>query len=187
MYVEPLLTRVTGFDESAVPWLLVLFGVGLFAGNLLGGHWADRALTRTLVVLTLALAVSLVAFALLSGSMLGSAAMLLAMGFFGFATVPGPHMRGLAHASGAPTMAASANIAACNVGNFLGVWVSGLAIGAGLGWTSPLWVGAGFTTLGLLVLLAATRPVGQSAAAADRPAVRPLKRQPPRKVPSREL
>ena len=121
MYVEPLLTRVTGFDESAVPWLLVLFGVGLFTGNLLGGHWADRALTRTLVVLTLALAVSLVAFTLLSGSMLGSAAMLLAMGFFGFATVPGLQMRVLAHASGAPTMASSANIAAFNVGNFLGV------------------------------------------------------------------
>ncbi|WP_330475109.1 MFS transporter [Terrabacter sp. C0L_2] len=156
MYVEPLLTRVTGFDESAVPWMLVLFGVGLFVGNLLGGRWADRALARTLVVLTLALAVSLVAFALLSGSQVGSAAMLLAMGFFGFATVPGLQMRVLGHAAGAPTMASSANIAAFNVGNFLGVWISGLAISAGLGWTSPLWVGAGFASLGLVVLLAAT-------------------------------
>jgi DHA1 family inner membrane transport protein len=189
MYVEPLLTRVTGFHESAVPWLLVLFGVGLFAGNLLGGRWADRALARTLVVLTLALAVSLVAFAVLSGNRVGSAAMLLAMGFFGFATVPGLQMRVLGHAAGAPTMASSANIAAFNVGNFLGVWVSGMAISAGLGWTSPLWVGAGFATLGLLVLLAATAAErsGQRAAATERPAVRPLKRQPPRKVPSREL
>ncbi|MEW1952431.1 MFS transporter [Terrabacter sp. NPDC080008] len=153
MYVEPLLTRVTGFGESAVPWLLVLFGVGLFAGNLLGGRWADRALARTLTSLTLALAISLVAFALLAGSRLGAAAMLLAMGFFGFATVPGLQMRVLGHASGAPTMASSANIAAFNVGNFLGVWVSGLTIAAGLGWTSPLWVGAGFATLGLTVLL----------------------------------
>lgn len=153
MYVEPLLTRVTGFGESAVPWLLVLFGVGLFAGNLLGGRWADRALARTLTSLTLALAVSLVAFALLAGSRLGAAAMLLAMGFFGFATVPGLQMRVMAHAAGAPTMASSANIAAFNVGNFLGVWVSGLTIAAGLGWTSPLWVGAVLATLGLGVLL----------------------------------
>ncbi|GAA5018751.1 MFS transporter [Terrabacter aeriphilus] len=157
MYVEPLLTRVSGFGESAVPWLLVLFGVGLFAGNLLGGRWADRALNRTLVWLTLALAVSLVAFALLSGTRLGSAAMLLAMGFFGFATVPGLQMRVLEHATGASTMASSANIAAFNVGNFLGVWVSGLAIAAGLGWTSPLWVGAAFAALGLLVLGLAAR------------------------------
>ena len=156
MYVEPLLTRVTGFDEAAVPWLLVLFGVGLFVGNLLGGRWADRALTRTLVLLTVALGVSLVGFALLAQSPVGAAAMLLAMGFFGFATVPGLQMRVLAHAAGAPTMASSANIAAFNLGNFLGVWVSGLAIAGGLGWTSPLWVGAGFAALGLVVILAAT-------------------------------
>ncbi|GAB3874445.1 MFS transporter [Terrabacter terrigena] len=156
MYVEPLLTRVTGFDESAVPWLLVLFGVGLFAGNLLGGRWADRALTRTLVLLTVALGASLVAFALLAQRPVGAAAMLLAMGFFGFATVPGLQMRVLAHAAGAPTMASSANIAAFNLGNFLGVWVSGLAIAGGLGWTSPLWVGAGFAALGLAVIVMAT-------------------------------
>ena len=156
MYVEPLLTRVTGFDEAAVPWLLVLFGVGLFVGNLLGGRWADRALTRTLVLLTVALGVSLVGFALLAQTPVGAAAMLLAMGFFGFATVPGLQMRVLAHAAGAPTMASSANIAAFNLGNFLGVWVSGLAIAGGLGWTSPLWVGAGFAGLGLVVILAAS-------------------------------
>ncbi|WP_323095927.1 MFS transporter [Intrasporangium sp. YIM S08009] len=157
MYVEPLLTRVSGFSESAVPWLLVLFGVGLFAGNLLGGRWADRALTRTLVTLTVALGASLVAFGLLAGSRWGAAAMLLAMGFFGFATVPGLQMRVLEHASAAPTMASSANIAAFNVGNFLGVWLSGLAIAGGLGWTSPLWVGATLSGLGLVVLLAAVR------------------------------
>ncbi len=157
MYVEPLLTRVSGFGEAAVPWLLVLFGVGLFAGNLLGGRWADRALTRTLVTLTVALGASLVAFGLLAGSRWGAAAMLLAMGFFGFATVPGLQMRVLEHASAAPTMASSANIAAFNVGNFLGVWLSGLAIAGGLGWTSPLWVGASLSGLGLLVLLAAVR------------------------------
>ena len=166
MYVEPLLPRVSGFGEAAVPWLLVLFGVGLFAGNLLGGRWADRALTRTLVTLTLALGASLVAFGLLAGSRWGAAAMLLAMGFFGFATVPGLQMRVLEHASAAPTMASSANIAAFNVGNFLGVWLSGLAIAAGLGWTSPLWVGATLSGLGLLVLLAAVRSVRAGAVVA---------------------
>jgi DHA1 family inner membrane transport protein len=178
MYVEPLLTRVTGFDESAVPWLLVLFGVGLFVGNLLGGRWADRALTRTLVLLTVALGVSLVAFALLAQSPVGAAAMLLAMGFFGFATVPGLQMRVLSHAAGAPTMASSANIAAFNLGNFLGVWVSGLAIAGGLGWTSPLWVGAGFAALGLVVIVAAVAAErrGAARAATGEPSVRPADR-----------
>ena len=51
-----------------------------------------------------------------------------------------------------------------SAGNFLGVWLSGLAIAGGLGWTSPLWVGASLSGLGLVVLLAAVRsgrPAGQ--------------------------
>lgn len=172
MYIEPLLTRVTGFEESAVPWLLVLFGLGLFAGNLLGGRLADRALTRTLVTFTAGLVVVLVAFALLSDNRLAAAALLAAMGFLGFGTVPGLQMRVLQHAAHAPTMASSANIAAFNVGNFLGVWVSGLTISAGLGWVSPLWVGSGFAALGLALLLVAVRARGAAPAesAADKPA-----------------
>lgn len=153
----PKLTRVTGYSEGAIPWLLVLFGVGLFAGNLIGGRWADRNLTRTLVTLTLALGITMVTFALLTDSKIASAALLLAMGFFGFGATPGLQMRVLDHASAAPTMASSANIAAFNVGNFLGVWISGLTISAGLGWVSPLWVGAGFAVIGLAVLALATR------------------------------
>ncbi|MFC9475277.1 MFS transporter [Nocardia sp. NPDC056952] len=157
MYIEPLLTRVTGFSEAMVPWLLVLFGVGLFFGNLLGGRWADRALTRTLLALTVALALSLAAFALLADYRIAALLLLPAMGFFGFGATPGLQMRVLDNAGAAPTLASSANIAAFNVGNFLGVWLSGLAISAGFGWVSPLWVGMGFAVTGLLVLIAATR------------------------------
>lgn len=170
MYIEPLLTRVTGFGESAVPWLLVVFGVGLFAGNLLGGRWADRALDRTLVALAAGLVAVLVALALFAGSKPAVLVLLVAMGFLGFGTVPGLQMRVLNHAADAPTMASSANIAAFNVGNFLGVWISGLGITAGLGWRSPVWVGSGFAAVGLVLLLVAARGGGRgSAAAVDAP------------------
>ncbi|WP_280307107.1 MFS transporter [Nocardia neocaledoniensis] len=164
MYIEPLLTRVTGFSDGLVPWLLVLFGLGLFLGNLFGGRWADRALTRTLLGLTLALAVSLAAFALLADSKIAALLLLPAMGFFGFGATPGLQIRVLDHAGAAPTLASSANIAAFNVGNFLGVWLSGLAISAGFGWVSPLWVGVGFAVTGLAVLLVATRSRAESPA-----------------------
>jgi DHA1 family inner membrane transport protein len=48
-------------------------------------------------------------------------------------------------------MASGANIAAFNIGNALGAW-----LGAGLGFVSPLWVGAGTTVAGLAVLVAAS-------------------------------
>ena len=49
-YIAFTLTEVTGFAASTVPWLLILFGVGLFIGNTVGGKAADRNVDRTLLV-----------------------------------------------------------------------------------------------------------------------------------------
>ena len=155
-YIAYTLTEVSGFASSSVPWLLVLFGVGMFVGNVLGGKAADRALTATLTVVLAVLTAVLVAFALTAASKPATIASLVALGVFGFATVPGLQMRILHHAVGAPTLASGANIAAFNVGNALGAWIGGLTIAAGLGYTSPLWAGAAVTATALLVLLAAT-------------------------------
>ena len=159
-YIAYTLTEVSGFSEHAVPWLLVVFGLGLFAGNMAGGRWADRNLLRTLGSLLVGLTVILVLFALLAGSQVLTVAALLLMGFFGFATVPGLQMRVMAHASHAPTLASGANIAAFNVGNALGAWIGGVTLAAGLGYTSPLWAGAAVTLAAIVVLVAAARARG---------------------------
>ncbi|ANY08358.1 MFS transporter [Pseudonocardia sp. HH130630-07] len=164
-YIAYTLTEVTGFASGTVPWLLVLFGAGLFAGNLLGGRAADRALTPTLVVLLAVLTVVLVAFALGAGSKPVTIVLLLLMGGVGFATVPGLQLRIMRHAGDDPTMASGANIAAFNLGNTLGAWLGGLTIGAGLGYTAPLWAGAAVTAAGLAVLLAATAGARRAATA----------------------
>ncbi|MER7893951.1 MFS transporter [Micromonospora sp. NPDC094482] len=156
-YIAFTLTEVSGFASSTVPWLLVLFGVGLFAGNLLGGRAADVELSRTLVVVLSALTVVLAAFALTAGSKPLTVAALVLMGGFGFATVPPLQMRIMRYAHQAPTMASGANIAAFNVGNALGAWVGGVTIAAGLGYTAPIWAGAALTLVGLVVLLGALR------------------------------
>jgi DHA1 family inner membrane transport protein len=90
---------------------------------------------------------------------------LVLMGGFGFATVPGLQMRIMTYAGAAPTLASGANIAAFNVGNALGAWLGGLTITAGLGYASPLWVGAGLAAAALVVLLGAESAANRSAAA----------------------
>ncbi|MFD1811729.1 MFS transporter [Rhodococcus gannanensis] len=155
-YIAYTLTEVGGFASTTVPWLLVLFGAGLVLGNTLGGRAADRALTATLVTTLVALTAVLVVFASTADSKPATVVSLVLMGAFGFATVPGFQMRIMNHAAAAPTMASGANIAAFNVGNALGAWLGGLAIAAGLGFTAPIWIGAGVTAAGLLVLLIAT-------------------------------
>lgn len=181
-YIAFTLTEVTGFAASTVPWLLILFGVGLFIGNTVGGKAADRNVDRTLIVVLAALVAVLVAFALTAGSQPLTVASLVLMGGFGFATVPGLQMRVMKYASSAPTLASGANIGAFNVGNALGAWLGGVTITAGLGYTSPIWAGAAITLLGLGVMAFAaakakrhdekrTTAAGSAYAATEEPAV----------------
>ncbi|TPV49331.1 MFS transporter [Pseudarthrobacter phenanthrenivorans] len=172
-YIAYTLTEVSGFAAGMVPWLLILFGLGLFAGNTLGGKAADRNLDRTLLVVLAALTAILVVFALTATSQLLAVASLVLMGGFGFATVPGLQMRVMNYASSAPTLASGANIGAFNVGNALGAWLGGVTITAGLGYTSPIWAGAGITLLGLVVMAFAAAAAKRSASGAGVPAEAP--------------
>uniref|UniRef100_A0A942T6T7 MFS transporter n=1 Tax=Neobacillus citreus TaxID=2833578 RepID=A0A942T6T7_9BACI len=163
-YIAYTLTAVSGFPSSAVPWLLVVFGVGLFIGNFVGGRAAARSIDGTLLVVLVALTLVLGAFALVATNPVLTVVALVLMGAFGFATVPPLQTRVMHHADHAPTLASGANIAAFNLGNALGAWIGGLTIAAGLGYTSPIWAGAGIT-------LAAVVLTAVAAAAAHRHSV----------------
>ena len=101
-YIAFTLTEVTGFAAATVPWLLILFGVGLFIGNTVGGKAADRNVDRTLLVVLAVLVVVLVAFALTAGNQPLTIASIFLMGGFGFATVPGLQMRVMKYAAAPP-------------------------------------------------------------------------------------
>lgn len=154
-YMAFTLTGVSGFASSTVPWLLVLFGVGLFVGNFLGGRTADKNLGMTLLVLLIGLVIILAVFSQVAGNQTGTIIALFFMGGFGFATVPALQMRIMSHSKDAQTLGSGANIAAFNVGNAVGAWIGGLTIAAGLGYTSPLWAGSLVTVAGLIVFLIA--------------------------------
>ncbi|MFB7501482.1 MFS transporter [Streptomyces sp. NPDC056161] len=141
-YIAPMMTRVAGYSDGAVTWLLVLFGVGMFLGNLLGGRYADRALMPMLYVTLGGLAVVLALFTFTAHSKILAAITVLLVGALGFATVPPLQKRVLDQAHGAPTLASAVNIGAFNLGNALSAWLGGIVIAAGFGYTSPNWVGA---------------------------------------------
>ncbi|WP_347039462.1 MFS transporter [Glutamicibacter halophytocola] len=166
-YIAYTLTEVTGFNESTVPWLLMLFGVGLFVGNWLGGRMADKSIDRTLLFFIAALLVVLIAFGALASGPVATIVALFLMGGFGFGTVPGLQSRIMQFAGSAPTLASGANIGAFNVGNALGAWAGGLGIAAGLGYTSPIWIGAAITVAALLLVLVAMSLAKKSATAPE--------------------
>ena len=143
----------------------MLFGAGLVVGNWIGGRLADRSIDGTLLGFIAALVVVLALFAWLAWSPVATVVLLVAMGGFGFGTVPGLQSRVMRYAAQAPTLASGANIAAFNLGNALGAFAGGLAITAGLGYTSPIWVGALITMAALVVMIvaAATARIARAA------------------------
>ncbi|GAV39998.1 MFS transporter [Streptomyces acidiscabies] len=155
-YIAYTFTEVGGFSSADVAWLLMVYGVGLVVGNLVGGRAADRDRDRALVWALAGLAVTLAVFGALAGSEGASVVLVFLMGVTGFASVPGMITRVTDQAGGA-ALAASANVSASNVGNALGAWLGGVAISVGLGYRSPLFVGAGIVMVGLGVMVVAAR------------------------------
>ena len=153
-YIAYTFTEVTGFSSADVAWLLMVYGVGLVVGNLIGGRAADHDRDRALVLALAGLTVTLALFGLLATSATASVVLVFLMGVFGFAGVPGMITRVTDYARGA-ALAASANVSASNIGNALGAWAGGLAITAGLGYTAPLYVGAGIVLTAVFVMTVA--------------------------------
>ncbi len=169
-YISYILTGVSGFPSTWVPWLLVAFGVGLFAGNLYGGRAADRNNHMTILTVLVALVIVMSLFALTAQFKVTAVLFLMLMGLFGFAIVPGLQNRILSHAGDAPTLASGANIAAFNIGNAMGAWLSGLGISLGLGYASALWIGAGLSLVALIVFaISITLPGGRPRKPASAP------------------
>ncbi|WP_406134257.1 MFS transporter [Streptomyces zaomyceticus] len=172
-YIAPMMTEVAGYSDGAVTWLLVLFGVGMFLGNLLGGRYADRALMPLLYAALGGLAIVLALFTVAAHNKVLASIVILLVGALGFATVPPLQKRVLDQAHGAPTLASAVNIGAFNLGNALAAWLGGIVITAGFGYTSPNWVGAVLATaaLGLAFWSAALERRAPAAGAAEAEAV----------------
>ncbi|MER8182995.1 MFS transporter [Kitasatospora sp. NPDC094015] len=141
-YIAPMMTEAAGYADGSVTWLLVLFGLGMVAGNLVGGRYADRRLMPLLFVALGSLAVVLALFAFTAHSKPLAAVTIPLIGAFGFATVPPLQKRVLDQTADAPTLASAVNIGAFNLGNALAAWLGGLVLTAGFGATAPNWVGA---------------------------------------------
>jgi DHA1 family inner membrane transport protein len=151
-YIQPILTRVTGFSDRAVSPILLVFGAGMIAGNILGGRLADRRLVPALLGTLTALAIVLGAMTFALHSKPAAVLFVGLLGAATFATVAPLQLRVLHKAAGAgESLASSLNIAAFNLGNALGAWAGGVVIAHGPGLSAVSWVAALMTLMGLAI------------------------------------
>ncbi|KAA0020511.1 MFS transporter [Salinicola corii] len=167
-YIVPILQVETGASIGFVTTLLMVYGLGLTAGNWLGGRAADRSVDRTLVVALASLSLVLVAFALLMPFGLATGVLVFLWGVASFAIVPPLQVRVIAAAGEAPNLASAVNIGAFNLGNAVGAALGGAVIAAGLGYPAVPVAGAVMSVLALAGVLLATRERGVGATAGGR-------------------
>ncbi|MBI0475603.1 MFS transporter [Sphingomonas sp. MA1305] len=156
-YIVPILREVTQASLGFVTAMLVTYGLGLTAGNWLGGRFADRSVDRTLIVTLASLSTILVAFAVLMPHAGPSAVLIFLWGTASFALVPPLQVRVMSAAAEAPNLASAVNIGAFNLGNAIGAALGGGVIAAGFGYPAVALAGASTSAAGLLVLLLVTR------------------------------
>lgn len=150
-YITTTMTDVAGMSLGAVPIVLALFGLGMIAGNILGGIMADRGVDRSIFAGMIAMVVILAGFVLAAHNPITAAIGAFLVGASGAALAPGLQTRLMDVAADAQTLAAALNHAALNIANAAGAWLGGLVIAAGFGYTAPAAVGALLAVLGLLL------------------------------------
>ncbi|WP_278265020.1 MFS transporter [Nocardia sp. AG03] len=150
-YIATTMTDVAGLSVGAVPIVLALFGLGMIAGNVLGGILADRGVDRSIFAALLAMVVILAGFVLAAHHPVTAALGAFLVGASGAALAPGLQTRLMDVAADAQTLAAALNHAALNIANAAGAWLGGLVIAAGLGYTAPAAVGAALAIAGVLL------------------------------------
>nr|WP_153222510.1 MULTISPECIES: MFS transporter [Pseudomonas] len=159
-YIAPLLGEVTGVSPNGVTWTLLLIGLGLTAGNVIGGKMADRRLSSTLIGVFVSMAVISTVLSWTSTALIPAEITLFLWAVAAFAAVPALQINVVTFGKAAPNLVSTLNIGAFNVGNALGAWVGGSVIAHGLGLTSVPLAAAILAVLALLITLITFRQTG---------------------------
>jgi DHA1 family inner membrane transport protein len=156
-YVTPILETVTRISPHGVTLMLFLFGVGLTAGNFLGGKLADWKLMPSVIGLLAALIPVLSIFTMTSAGTIAAAVTLFIWGVVSFALIAPLQTRVVNEAAQAPNLASTLNQGAFNLGNAVGAWIGGLGLTLGVGYADLPWIGALLAVLALLLAVISHR------------------------------
>jgi DHA1 family inner membrane transport protein len=137
-----------------VPLYLLAFGIGMVVGTPLGGRLADWSIFRSLLLSSVAMALTLALFTWTAQYFVAGLLTAFTLSTVSSVLVTNLQMRLMQVAGRAQTIGAAMNHASLNVANALGAWLGGVVVAAGFGYTATSWVGAALSVAGLVVLLA---------------------------------
>ena len=149
-------------SQAALPWVLVILGIGMTLGNIAGGAIADIRLSLAMWMAFLAAAAGFIVLLVWIdtpwGAISGIALLMFALsGISPFTQVS------LMNAAGDNrSMGGTLNSSCMNLGNAAGATLGGLVIASGAGYSAVIWVGIILTLVGFVLALKTMRPSQRS-------------------------
>lgn len=156
-YLSPLLGTISGFSENQITLILLLYGIAVAFGNLLGGKFSNKNPAQTLLLLFTILLVTFGVMFTLLPYKIPALLLVAAMGFIGFATVPGMQLYLIQlsekYLPGTEDVSSVLNISAFNIGIALGSAIGGTLISTALGLSSITLMSATFLVIAIIMTI----------------------------------
>jgi MFS transporter, DHA1 family, inner membrane transport protein len=163
-YLSHVAVEVTGFSDSALPWVVLIFGAGMVIGTFTGGAATDKSVLGTVLVAMILVAVFMGLFAMFAHIPWLMLVLLFCVGVSAANLGPAMQTHLIDTAPKAPQLAASFHHSAFNAANALGAIVGGVTIDVGLGLRAPAYAGSIAAAVGVAITLYAillTRRAGE--------------------------
>lgn len=148
-YISWIMVDRAGMNVAWMPFVLMLYGIGMVFGTMVSGRVADRGVMRAIIIALVLIAVVLVLFFFASTTPLGGAVMFCLVGFSGSMLVIPLQIRLMDVGGRAQTLAAALNHSALNLANGGGAAMGGAVIAAGYGYGAPALAGAVVSVLAM--------------------------------------
>ncbi|PIC87055.1 MFS sugar transporter [Sporosarcina sp. P20a] len=144
-YLSPLLQEVTGFKQSTIVIILLVYGIAIALGNMIGGKLANKNPINALFYMFIAQALILFVLTFTAPFKMAGLITIILMGIFAFMNVPGLQVYVVILAErfvpSAVDVASAINIAAFNAGIAIGAYLGGV-ITESIGIIHTPWIGA---------------------------------------------
>ncbi|WP_367301359.1 MFS transporter [Aliarcobacter cryaerophilus] len=153
-YIAPLLINISKFPPHSISYLMLVAGVGMVAGNILGGYLADKKDPIKVAIYLLSfMVIFLILVFFLSENKILSIILTFICGVFAMSVGTPINMVMVKSAKNSEMLGAAFMQAAFNVANSLGALFGGIPLLYGLGFEYPALVGAFMAFFGLLLCM----------------------------------
>ena len=151
-YINPLLTKVSGFSAESITPLMILAGFGMVMGNLISGRLSDRYTPGKVGTAAQALICLMLLLIFFLSPYKWAAALLMCLCTAGLFAVSSPEQILIIRvAKGGEMLGAACVQVAFNLGNAIGAYAGGLAISGG--YRYPALTGVPFALIGFILFL----------------------------------